>query len=147
MMSTRAVYDSSETFFLDGTRTGTCMKGCLYVPFNNKELSAKLCNDIQTIKDPIVRRQAMDFCDLICNYLYRHESVKLPNLFFSMDDGDAFFEWIFDNFRFGFLFCKEPKDSGWYLVSKVNETVERFSSSYRGKDTIDYIFNYIGVNA
>ncbi len=135
----------------DETCTGACTKACLYVPSQYNNLSSKMCDDIRTIEDPKVREQSMGFCNTLCQSIYHFNKTSLPNdlpqMYFSDDDGDAFFEWIFDNFRFGFLFCQDDDESGWYLLSKSDGKITRFRSKYRGRETIDYILTYIGTNA
>ncbi len=114
---------------------------------SNSIIMMDLCNDIKQINDPRVRMQATNFCDALSDCISRNDVVALPSLSFSLDEGDAFFEWVFDSFRFGFLFSDNPEESGWYLVTKAGGRNERFRSTFKGKETVKYIFNYIVANA
>ena len=106
-----------------------------------------LCNNIKQIDDPAVRMRASDFCDALDECISRNGAMALPNLYFSSDEGDAFFEWIFGSFRFGFLFCGRPEESGWYLITKAGGKTERFRGRFEGRETMEYVFDYIGANA
>lgn len=146
MTATRCDYIIPD-IYPDMTCTNTCNRSCLYVPAMNSGVLMDLCNDIKQIDDPEVRMQAANFCDALSDYISRNDVMALPSLYFSLDEGDAFFEWIFDSFRFGFLFRNKPEESGWYLITKVGGKIKRFRSRFKGKETVEYIFDYIGVNA
>lgn len=38
----------------------------------------------------------------------------------NLEDGSLLIEWIFDDFRIGFSIEPDPRESGWYLVTKEN---------------------------
>ena len=147
MTASRCDYSIPDLHPFDMTCTSACSRSCLYVPSTNSEVLMGICDDIKQIDDPVVRMQATAFCDALSGYIGRHDVPALPELYFSLDEGDAFFEWIFDNFRFEFLFCKNPEESGWYMITKVSGKVERIRSTFNGKGTIEYIFSYIGASA
>lgn len=146
MTASRCEYSIPDRY-PDMTCTNTCNRICLYVPAMNSGVLMDLCNDIKQIDDPEVRMQATNFCDALSDYISRNDVMALPSLYFSLDEGDAFFEWIFDSFRFGFLFSSNPEESGWYLVTKAGGRNERFRSTFKGRETMEYVFNYIRANA
>ncbi len=114
---------------------------------SNDSILMDLCNDIKQIDDPGVRMQATNFYDALSDCISRNDEMALPSLCLSLDEGDAFFEWVFDSFRFGFLFSGNPEESGWYLVTKAGGRNERFRSTFKGRETMEYVFNYIRANA
>jgi len=125
-----------------------CMGSCKYVPYNNSKFVKKIHENIMTIENSNVRDQVICFCNDISQYLYYSKVGYLPNFHFSFDEDDAYFEWIFENFRFGFLFCVDSKDSGWCMVSKSDDgSYERYEGRYRGKETITFVFKYIMEHA
>ena len=88
-----------------GTCPGPCIKSCLYVPINASRVTSKICEDISNIGDFAVSEQVMAFCDSLSQYLlYNNVTAELPEMYSSINEDEAYFEWIFDQFRFGFLF-------------------------------------------
>ncbi len=88
-----------------------------------------MCEDINSIDDATIKSQATSFCELMSQYIqYTGVTFSLPEMYFTQEDDEAYFEWIFDQFRFGFVFAANPNESGWFQLSSFNESMERFKS-------------------
>lgn len=80
-------------------------------------------DEIEKITSANIKKQAIQFLDEFLTILYRIKketnfSGSLPKLWIkSSDDGSILIEWILKDFRIGFTFEEDEKESSWYIVS------------------------------
>ncbi len=99
-------------------------------PKTNQE-SYSTINPISTIlREPIALFQKVndEYIRELCQYflfaftlsVYHHAELftNYPLYANIDDDGDFFIEWIFDNFRIGIQFQRNPQKTSWFIVSK-----------------------------
>ena len=120
-----------------------CKRNCSYAVCH-RPFFEDLCKKIQSISNDSLKDQAEMFCDELSDYLtYNNVTATLPLMYFEEDEDSVYFEWIFDRFRFGFLFSDKEGKSEWFLVSMVGEKTNRVRSLYKGRTTIEYVMTYI----
>lgn len=68
---------------------------------------------------------------------------------FSVEDGSALLEWIFEDYRIGFGIEPDREESSWYLVTKENLGNINAYGSLSGIDNrniVTWLINFINVN-
>ena len=106
------------------------------------------------IKSRRVEEQAKDLVsdivDLIVDLKSRNVDInRIPPLHaVALDDGSFLIEWIFSKYRVGFSLERKRKESIWYLVSTIEETIEASgplsSTNYKKllAELILFVFGY-----
>lgn len=106
---------------------------------------------IGLIPDSEVKAQAEAFCDALSEGIVRlRPEICISPMFADIDDEEAYFEWIFDDFRFGFSFRHESAESCWFLVSLGQDgDVERSSGDFEAgaASVVEYVLNHIARNS
>ena len=116
-----------------------------------KAVVSSICEHIPEIKDTEIRIQAIGFCSALSAGLARLQpGIDMDPMFVEIGDDESYFEWMFDNFRFGYSLKHDISDSYWFLVAKDTETTSRrFKGDFKTgfAPSVDYTLNYIGSNA
>ena len=103
------------------------------------------------IHDETIRTQVCDFCNALDSELTEFRSeVDSGSVYVDVREDEAYFEWIFDDFRFGFSFHHDMLDSYWFLVAKDRaESSIRFKGDFNAgfAGPIRYVLDYIRDNA
>ena len=74
---------------------------------------------LPSIADTGIRDQVVGFCEALDRGLADSEhGIDANPMYSDILDDEAYYEWIFDDFRFGFSFRHDPSDSYWFLVSR-----------------------------
>lgn len=129
-----------------------CNGSCLYIPDTTyKAVVSKICESLPSISDPDIRTQVGGFCSTLSQGLAGLQpGIDVSAMYSEILDDEAYFEWIFDNFRFGFSFQHDPSDSYWFMVAKdPAEGSIRFEGDFRAGylPAVGYALSYIGRNA
>lgn len=109
----------------------------------------KKCNDVEGIKDIIVKKQVEKFLRRLQLLLMINKDKltnigNLPQLSIVIDEDESVLvEWMFKDFRIGFSFEKDEQESMWYMVSnrKFNEVNE--SGNITDKTIDDLLINIL----
>lgn len=129
-----------------------CNGSCLYIPDTTyKNVVSAICGSIPSIADTDIRNQVSGFCSTLSHGLMGLQpGIDVDPMYSEILDDEAYFEWIFDNFRFGFSFLHEPADSYWFLVARdPTEGSTRFEGDFKAGylPAVMYALSYIGSNA
>lgn len=125
----------SETSFDEGilTTPSYCCKCCIYVGTVNKNIFKSLCEIINSVEEPSLRLQLSTFCNCLTDCLQKNNYYdKLPDFLPQIEQKEVFVEWIFNQFRLGFLFCKNPDESGWNVIINTPDGVRSSSVKFNG---------------
>lgn len=70
-----------------------------------KAVVSKIYESLPSIPDPDIRTQVGGFCSTLSQGLAGLQpGIDVSAMYSEILDDEAYFEWIFDNFRFGFSF-------------------------------------------
>lgn len=147
----------------DGRHLATSSRGSLVQTSDNCTASAVIPYSIHDavvsgirkhvvdIHDETIRTQVCDFCNALDSELTEFRSeVDSGSVYVDVREDEAYFEWIFDDFRFGFSFHHDMLDSYWFLVAKDRaESSIRFKGDFNAgfAGPIRYVLDYIRDNA
>lgn len=129
-----------------------CAGACIYIPDTTyKNVVNSLCSNIPRIEDYEIKTQVMGFCSALSVGLANIQpGIKMDQMYIEICEDEAYAEWIFDNFRFGYSFHHNMDDSFWFMIAKDsdNETT-RFKGDFKAgyAPVIDYSLRYIRSNA
>jgi hypothetical protein len=71
-------------------------------------------------------------------------SGSLPSLSFVIsDDGSLLIEWVFKDFRMGFAFEENEKESSWYFASNEKFDYSHSSGSINGNTFYELLYNLL----
>lgn len=154
-MTTDAMWGFSPTVVpdpYDGVVQPGCGGACIYIPDTTyKAVVSGICGKIERIRDIEIRMQVCGFCSTLSTGLTRLQpGLDLSPMYTELLEDEAYFEWIFDNFRFGFSFRHDSADSYWFLVAKdPRETSRRFRGDFNAGflPPVEYVLEYIRSNA
>ena len=129
-----------------------CNGSCLYIPDTTyKAVVSGICGSLPSIVDPDIRSQVSGFCSTLSHGLVGFQpGIDVSAMYSEILEDEAYFEWIFDNFRFGFSFAHDSADSYWFMVAKdPTEGSVRFEGDFRAGylPAVSYALSYIGRNA
>lgn len=128
-----------------------CNKTCIYAPNSAQSVIKDLCKHIHLISDNVICDQVSTFCDCLSAGMIKFGiEQELPKFNIDIDDDETYLEWTFNFFKFGFLFCSDKIESGWFIIIvKDEDDTFRFNSHFNSKyyDVIEYVLKYIGCNA
>ncbi len=149
--------DRSFTFGIrpdpyDAVVQAGCNGACLYIPDTGyKAVLSKICGSLDSISKPDIRSQVSGFCSTLSHGLIGLEpGIDIGVMYSEIQEDEAYFEWIFDNFRLGYSFLSAPSDSYWFLVSKDPDgDTKRFEGDFRAGylPAVQYSLSYIRSNA
>lgn len=127
------------------TVPGLCKRMCWYITPSNREPLKALCDSLGSISDQSISEQVERFCDLLSSYLYWNlEITGLPGMVFMEDEGEAYFEWIFEGFRIGLLFCSDKNESGWFILFRDKDgKFDRIRGSFDGTSAVSIIMSFV----
>lgn len=95
----------------------------------------------------MIRQQVISFCSNLSAGLLQYDvDTDLPELYTSYEDGEFYIEWIFDYYRFGFIFTEDSTHSGWYALMDLDDgDIFRFNAPFEGtyRNAIDYTLTVI----
>ncbi|MDO5853913.1 MAG: hypothetical protein Q4Q62_07755 [Thermoplasmata archaeon] len=131
------------------TPVSTCSRSCNFISGPRPEFLMPLCSSISDIKEPTVRMQVSAFCEAMCMFMVSKGIGNLDALpmYPELEDDEAYYEWVFDYFRFGFCFLEDPEKSRWFVSEFTEDRV--LKSNFMGKfdpgygETVEYVMNYV----
>ena len=144
-MSARWTYDSPVERWnvADATSTGRQTYGGRFGAwYTNQEILrivGSLLKSLSEVSDPSITEQVRDLVNVFIEMLVQlkvsgYEMRNLPPLKGAiLEDGAFLAEWLSHNYRVGFVFETDPKDSMWYLVEK-GETLDQNKSGSLGNE-------------
>lgn len=126
----------------------------LYNLPKNINILSDIKDDISNITDKLLRNKVLEII-LTFQKSIIHTSKKLDNIGYlsplkinKIDENTIIIEWIFKNFRIGFVIEIEINKSSWYIVSDANiENIDKSGllQSYELNllidDLIDFVIN------
>lgn len=129
-----------------------CDGACINIPDTMyKSVVSGICEHIDDIHDSEIRMQVRRFCSILSAGLLRFQpGIRLDPMYVDIGDDEAYFEWIFDNFRFGFSFHHDLRESYWFQVSlDSNGNSSRFRGDFNAGfvPAVRFALDYIGRNA
>lgn len=129
-----------------------CNGACIYIPDTTyKSVVSGICSRIEDIKDVEIRMQVSGFCSALSGGLMELQpGIDVSPMYVEIQDDEAYLEWIFDNFRFGFSFHHNISESYWFLVAKDSrESSRRFRGDFNAGfvEPVKYVLDYIRGNA
>lgn len=95
----------------------------------NFNIFRHVLSEIKTIQNQVLKERLIYFVSIFMHILSQYNGVPnvLPSLTITEDEDSVFLEWVFKDFRMGFTFCENEKESMWFLVS--NRNLEELSVS------------------
>ena len=110
-----------------------CNKSCIYTPSIYKEAIHSLRTKISKIESDSIISQASLFCDTLSDGLTRFDiNHKLPEMIAINEPDEFYLEWIFDYYRFGFVFLEDASESGWFVLIKQENDTYRHNTKFHG---------------
>jgi len=109
----------------------------------------KYYGEIDKIKIENVKKQATYFLSQFQNMLFLIKdkisfSGSLPSLSFVIsDNGSLLIEWVFKDFRMGFAFEENEKESSWYFASNEKFDYSHSSGSINGNTFYELLYNLL----
>ena len=125
----------------------SCNMNCIYVPSGSQKAIRKLRFDMTGIETDSIRRQVESFCSCLSTGIVKYAiDGTLPEFYTIIEDDEFYIEWIFDYFRFGFAFCDDSQQSGWFILMEQDDGMFRFNTRFNGdyRDAVDYALSVIG---
>ena len=113
-------------------------------------LMTDLCSFVSTINEQGIQEQVQAFVAALSRSLkIVHIDDELPEIFTDLIPGNAYLEWAFGTFRFGFSFVSDPMESEWFLIPPEDDIREGYRYFIEGKyqDLTDFVLRYIRSNA
>jgi len=126
-----------------------------YINAEVRRIIEPIINSSHNIKNENEQKQIQelitDLTELIIELnLSDYDVSRLPQIKSTiLEDESALLEWIFLNFRLGFVIEKKRSDSFWYLVSKAKDTDSNSSGKLNVKDKkniIKGLITYVILN-
>lgn len=98
---------------------GFCRRSCRYTSTLDKAVIRQLRADLSQVEDIRLQAQTQAFCEqLNLELLHCGLVQELPLLACDLSNpGEAYLEWVFAAFRFGFSFNVDEQKSGWFMIS------------------------------
>jgi len=115
----------------------------------NNPLITDLCTFVSNIDEQSIQEQVQAFVAALSSSLKVFPiDNELPDLFTDIIPGNAYLEWAFDTFRFGFSFVNNPMESEWFLIPPEDDIREGYRYFIEGKyqDLADFVLKYIRSN-
>jgi len=144
----------------DATSTGRQTYGGHFSAwYTNQEILrivGSLLKSLSTVPDRSITEQVRDLVNVLIEMLVQlkvsgYEMRNLPPLKgIILDDGAFLVEWLSYNYRVGFVFETNPKDSMWYLVEKGEALDENKSGSLGNEDKqaiLRHLITYVASNS
>lgn len=154
-MSARWIYNSpTERWDIpDATSTGRQTYGGRFGAwYTNQEILrivGSLLKSLSKVSDRNITQQVWDLVNVFIEMLVQlkvsgYEMRNLPPLTGTiLDDGAFLVEWLSHNYRVGFVFETNAKDSMWYLVEKGEAQDENKSGSLGNENKQEILRNLI----
>ena len=144
-------YNFTHTLNMDSEELATQSGfdgSCDYVPdMMYRSVVSGILERMNDIQDTHIWAQVSSFCNILGSELLRiQQGIRLDPLYVDIDDDEAYFEWIFDDFRFRFSFRHDPKDSYWFRISlDPDGSSSRFRGDFNTGFTpaVRFALNYI----
>ncbi len=129
-----------------------CNGACIYIPDTTyKSVVSEICARIEDIQDVEIGMQVRGFCSALSAGLVKLQpGIDVSPMYVEIQDDEAYLEWIFDNFRFGFSFHHNGTDSYWFLVARDSrESSRRFRGDFNAgfARPVKYVLDYVRSNA
>ena len=103
------------------------------------------------IRDPEIALQIHGFCGVLNDELMRFQlGMMIDTMYVEVREDEAYLEWIFDNFRFGFSFHHDVGESYWFLVERdPTESSRRYKGDFKAGfvEPVRYVLDYIRDHA
>ncbi|HPJ82086.1 MAG TPA: hypothetical protein PL103_07715 [Saccharofermentans sp.] len=137
---------------LSGTVSGTSETLRKYLPYTSSALNVfeNVNEGISSIENPDVKRFVVElmaeFLGVLAGLAKSEETLVLPSIVMIVnDDKSVLLEWIFTDFRIGFLIYEATDRSVWYIVT--NQNLEEFSKTgylthTSLRSTLDFLLQY-----
>jgi hypothetical protein len=68
----------------------------------------------------------------------------------NLEDGTFLMEWLWPNYRVGFIIDPNPKDSIWYLIKRGESSDSNLSgglNSREGREALSQLISYVALNS
>lgn len=129
-----------------------CGSACICIPdVSYRAVVSSICERVDSISDDEIRVQVVGFCNALSEGLSRlPPGINVGPMFADIDEEESYFEWMFDDLRFGFSFKHDPADSYWFLVSLEQDgNSTRFTRDFRAGyvQTVEHVLNHLQRNA
>ncbi len=136
----------------DGLLQVGCTGSCDYIMDTTyRAVVSGICEQVPNIIDYRIEAQVKGFCSTLSEGLSKLQpGIRMDAMYAEILEDEAYFEWAFDNFRFGYSFRGDLSESYWFMVAKdPDEGSIRFKGDFRAGylPAIKYTLSYIGSYA
>lgn len=130
--------------------------GRKYIPLDVVRIVAPVLEALARSHDAKLNREVIDLVEDIVGLLSQlaRANMNMSNLpalhAANLDDGSFLIEWLSPNFRVGFVVEAEPKESMWYLITKIDSSDSSISGSLAGherKASLGKLVTYVASNS
>ena len=127
-----------------------------YVSLAITRIVEPILKALSDIKDAQITEQVEEIVNSIINLILDlnssdYDISNLPSIVAAnLDDGSFLIEWLFLNYRVGFVIEKDPKESIWYLISKSATSGYNQSGNLADtdkKELLKSLVSYVAANS